>query len=105
MSGARWAGEASLVGRPHVLSVLLRFGRLALLTNVVAMGTWTLLGPNPVARSATPATTQGPAAPAARGAVLRLEAAPLTISVAGLVPTVRTYSDTVAAALRVLGLQ
>src|SRR2546423_7185829 len=105
MSGARWAGEASLVGRPHVLSVLLRFGRLALVTYVVGMGTWTLLGPNPIARSATPTTTQGRAAPAARGAVLGLEAAPLTVSVDGLVATVRTSSDTVAEALRGLGLQ
>ena len=93
------------MGRPHVLSVLLRFGRLALVTYVVGMGTWTLLGPNPIARSATPATTQGRAAPAARGAVLGLEAAPLTVSVDGLVATVRTSSDTVAEALRGLGLQ
>jgi len=88
-----------------VLSVLLRFGRLALVTYVVGMGTWTLLGPNPIARSATPATTPGRAAPAARGAVLGLEAAPLTVSVDGLVASVRTSSDTVADALRGLGLQ
>ena len=39
------------MGRRHVLSVVLRFGRLALVTYLVGMGTWTLLGPNPIARS------------------------------------------------------
>jgi len=87
-----------------VLSVLLRFGRLALVTYVVGMGTWTLLGPNPIARSATTALIPSRAVPAPRGAVLGLEAAPLTVSVDGLVASVLTSSDTVAGALRGLGL-
>jgi len=87
-----------------VLSVLLRFGRLALVTYVVGMGTWTLLGPNPIARSATTAVITSRAVPAPRGAVLGLETAPLTVSVDGLVASVRTSSDTVAEALRGLGL-
>jgi uncharacterized protein YabE (DUF348 family) len=90
------------VGRRHVLSVLLRVGRLALVTYLVGMGTWTLLGPTPLARST--AVVPGRAAPIARGAVLGLETAPLTVSVDGLVANVRTSSDTVAGALRGLGL-
>ena len=92
------------MGRAHVLSVLLRFGRLALVTYVVGMGTWTLLGPTPFARPAT-AVVAGRAVAAPRGAVLGLEAAPLTVSVDGLVANVRTSSDTVAEALRGLGLE
>jgi uncharacterized protein YabE (DUF348 family) len=96
-----WGGE--LVGRPHALSVLLRVGRLALVTYVVGMGTWTLLGPNPIAHST--AVVASRAVPAPRGAVLGFEAAPLTVSVDGLVASVRTSSDTVAEALRGLGLE
>jgi uncharacterized protein YabE (DUF348 family) len=96
-----WGGE--LVGRKHVLSVLLRLGRLAVVTCVVGMSTWVLLGPAPVARSA--AIIAGRAAPAPRGVgLLGLEAAPLTVSVDGLVASVRTSSETVADALRGLGL-
>jgi len=92
------------VGRRHVLSVLLRFGRLAVVTYVVGMGTWTLLGPDPIARSTT-AVVASRAVAAPRGAVLGFEAAPLTVSVDGLVASVRTSSDTVAEALRGLGLE
>ncbi len=90
------------MGRRHVLSVLLRLGRLALVTYLVGMGTWTLLGPNPIARST--AVVASRAAPIPRGAVLGMEAAPLTVSVDGLVANVRTSSETVAGALRGLGL-
>ena len=90
------------MGRRHVLSVVLRIGRLALVTYVVGMGTWTLLGPNPIAPST--AVVRGRAAPIARGAVLGMEAAPLTVSVDGLAANVRTSSGTVAGALRGLGI-
>ena len=90
------------MGRAHVLSVLLRFGRLALVTYVVGIGTWTLMGPTPFARST--AVVASRVAPAARGVVLGMEAAPLTVSVDGLAATVRTSSETVAEALRGLGL-
>lgn len=90
------------MGRRHVLSVLLRFGRLALVTYLVGMGTWTLLGPDPIARST--AVVPGRAVPIARGAVLGIEAAPLTVSVDGLAANVRTSSETVAGALRGLGI-
>ncbi len=90
------------MGRRHVLSVLLRLGRLALVTYIVGMGTWTLLGPNPIARST--AVVAGRAAAAPRGAVLGVEAAPLTVSVDGLGANIRTSSETVADALRGLGL-
>jgi uncharacterized protein YabE (DUF348 family) len=90
------------VGRRHVFTVLLRFGRLALVTYVVGMGTWTLLGPDPVARSTAVVATRAVAAP--RGVVLGVEAAPLTVSFDGLVASVRTSSETVADALRGLGL-
>jgi uncharacterized protein YabE (DUF348 family) len=89
------------VGR-HVLSVLLRVGRLALVTYVVGMGTWTLLGPTPFARSAPVVASRAATVP--RGAVLGMEAAPLTVSVDGLVASVRTSSGTVAGALRGLGI-
>ena len=89
------------MGRKHVLSVLLRVGRLALVTFVVGASTWTLLGPAPLAR--TTAVVAGRAAPVARG-VLGVEAAPLTVSVDGLAANVRTSSGTVADALHGLGL-
>jgi uncharacterized protein YabE (DUF348 family) len=89
------------VGR-HVLSVLLRVGRLALVTYVVGMGTWTLLGPTPFARSTPVVVSRAATVP--RGAVLGMEAAPLTVSVDGLVASVRTSSGTVAGALRGLGI-
>jgi resuscitation-promoting factor RpfB len=90
------------VGRRHVRSVSLRLGRLALVTYVVGMGTWTLIGPTPFARSTAVVASRAAAAP--RGAVLGVEAAPLTVSVDGLAANVRTSSDTVAEALRGLGL-
>jgi resuscitation-promoting factor RpfB len=89
------------VGRAHVLSVLLRLGRLTLVTYVVGIGTWSLLGPTPSARSA--AVVAGRAAPAPRG-VLGVEAAPLTVSVDGLAANLRASSGTVAEALSGLGL-
>jgi uncharacterized protein YabE (DUF348 family) len=85
-----------------VLAVALRVGRLALVTSVVGIGTLALLGPAPLARSTVVATSR--AAPVARGAVLGVESAPLTVSVDGLVATVRTSSETVGDALRGLGL-
>ena len=90
------------MGRTHVPAFVLRVGRLALVTSVVGVGTWMALGPNPIARTTAVAATR--AAPAARGAVLGVEAAPLTVSVDGLVASVRTSSETVADALRGLGL-
>ena len=90
------------MGRRHVLSVLLRFGRLALVTYVVGMGTWALIGPTPFARSAAVVASRAVAEP--RGAVLGVETAPVTVSVDGLAANVRTASETVADALRGLGL-
>ncbi|HKC90067.1 MAG TPA: ubiquitin-like domain-containing protein, partial [Candidatus Limnocylindria bacterium] len=90
------------MGRRHVLSVFLRLGRLALVTYVVGMGTWTLLGPTPVARAASAAA--GRVNPASRGVVLGIESAPLTVSVDGLIANLRSSSETVADALRGLGL-
>jgi uncharacterized protein YabE (DUF348 family) len=81
--------------------VLLRVGRLAVVTLVVGVSTWALLRPAPFAPSA--ALIAGRAAPAARG-VLGVESAPLSVSVDGLVATVRTSSETVADALRGLGI-
>jgi resuscitation-promoting factor RpfB len=89
------------VGRAHVLSVLLRTGRLALVTLVVGVGTWTLLGPAPLGRST--AFVAGRAAPAPRG-VLGVESAPVTVSVDGLAASVQTPAGTVADTLRGLGL-
>ena len=65
------------------------------------MSTWAFLGPAPFARST--AVIAGRAAPAPRG-VLGVETAPLTVSVDGLAANVRTSSETVADALRGLGL-
>jgi uncharacterized protein YabE (DUF348 family) len=81
--------------------VLLRVGWLAVVTLVVGVSTWALLRPAPFAPSA--ALIAGRAAPAARG-VLGVESAPLSVSVDGLVATVRTSSETVADALRGLGI-
>lgn len=89
------------MGRKHVLSVLLRFGRQALVTLVVGLGTWALLGPTPFAASSS--IVAGRVAPAPRG-VLGVESAPVTVSVDGLAANVFTSSGTVADALRGLGL-
>jgi resuscitation-promoting factor RpfB len=89
------------VGRRHVLSVLLRLGRLALVTSAVGLGTWVLLAPTSLARSTAVVPIR--AAPAARG-VLGVETAPLTVSVDGLAASVRTAPGTVAEALSELGL-
>jgi resuscitation-promoting factor RpfB len=89
------------VGRRRLRSVLLRLGRLSIVTAVVGAGTWTLLAPAPLAGSTT--IVAGRAVPAPRG-VLGFEAAPLTVSVDGLAANVRTSSGTVADALRGLGL-
>ena len=101
MSGTEWGWGGELVGQKNLVSVLLRVGRLAIVTFVVGMSTWTLLGPAPFAPST--ATVAGRAAPAARG-VLGVESAPLSVSVDGLVANVRTSSETVADALRGLGI-
>jgi uncharacterized protein YabE (DUF348 family) len=84
-----------------LLVVLLRVGRLAIVTFVVGMSTWALVGPAPFAPST--AVIAGRAAPAARG-VLGVESAPLSVSVDGLVASVRTSSETVGDALRGLGI-
>ena len=89
------------MGRKHLLFVCMRLGRLAVVTLVVGMSTWALLGPSPFAQPT--AVIAGRAAPAARG-VLGYEAAPLTVSVDGLAANVRTSSETVADALRGLGI-
>ena len=89
------------MGHRPVLFVVLRFGRLALVTFIVGMSTWTILGPAPLAHST--AVIAGRAAPAARG-VLGVESAPLTVSVDGLAANVRTSSETVAGALSGLGI-
>lgn len=89
------------MGRKHVLSGLLRFGRQALVTLVVGMSTWALLGPTPVAQSS--AIVAGRVATAPRG-VLGVQSAPVTVSVDGLAATIFTSSATVADALRGLGL-
>jgi uncharacterized protein YabE (DUF348 family) len=89
------------VGRTRVLSVSLRIGRLALVTLVVGVGTWALLGPAPLGRSTT--FVAGRAVPVPRG-VLGVESAPVTVSVDGLAANVLTPSGTVAEALRGLGL-
>ena len=101
MSGTEWGWGGELVGQKNLLSVLLRVGRLAIVTFVVGMSTWALLGPAPFAPST--AVVAGRAAPAARG-VLGVESAPLSVSVDGLVANVRTSSETVAEALRGLGI-
>jgi hypothetical protein len=85
-----------------VLSVLLRLGRLALVTYLVGMGTWTLLGPDPIARSTAVVASRAAAIP--RGAVLGMEAAPLTVSVDGLVANVRSAEADPVAQLRGEGL-
>jgi resuscitation-promoting factor RpfB len=89
------------VGRTHVLPVLLRVARLALVTLVVGLGTWALLGPAPLGPSTT--FVAGRAAPAPRG-VRGVESAPVTVSVDGLAASVQTPSGTVADTLRGLGL-
>jgi resuscitation-promoting factor RpfB len=89
------------VGRKHVLPVVLRLGRLALVSYVVGMGTWTLIGPTPFASST--AVVAGRAEPAARG-VLGVEFAPLTVSVDGLAANIRTSAGTVADTLSGLGI-
>ena len=89
------------MGRTHVLSVVLRTGRLGIVTLIVGMTTWTLLGPTPLASST--AIVAGRAAPAPR-AVLGVQSAPVTVSVDGLNAHVFTSSGTVAEALRGLGL-
>ena len=89
------------MGKRQFPFVVLRLGRLALVTFIVGMSTWAFLGPAPFVRST--AVIAGRAAPAPRG-VLGVETAPLTVSVDGLAANVRTSSETVADALRGLGL-
>ena len=89
------------MGRTRALSVFLRIGRMALVTWVVGVGTWALMGPATLAGSAT--YVAGRAAPAPR-AVLGVESAPVTISVDGLTASIQTTPGTVADALRGLGL-
>jgi resuscitation-promoting factor RpfB len=89
------------VGRARVLPIFLRIGRMALVTCVVGIGTWALMGPAPLAQSTT--FVAGRAAAAPRG-VLGLESAPVTVSVDGLSANVLTSPGTVADTLRGLGL-
>jgi uncharacterized protein YabE (DUF348 family) len=94
-----------LVGRTRALFVLLRFGRLALVTCVVGLGTWTFFVPTPSTPSfRSTAAVAARASTTSRGAVLGMEAAPLTVSIDGLAASVRTSSDTVAGALQGLGI-
>ena len=81
------------MGRTRFVSTVLRLGRLALVTYVVALGTWTLFGPTPFAR----AGGSGPLA------LLGSEAAPVTVTLDGLAANVRS-SGTVAETLRRMGL-
>lgn len=90
------------MGQRPLLVVLLRVGRLAIVTLAVGGSTWALLGPGPSGPPA--AVAAGRAALAARGAVLGVESAPLSVSVDGLVANVRTSSETVGDALRGLGI-
>jgi uncharacterized protein YabE (DUF348 family) len=89
------------VGRGHLSAVLLRLGRLSIVTAVVGVGTWTLLNPAPLAGSTVIVASR--AAPVAR-AVLGVQSAPLTVSVDGLAANIRTTPGTVADALRGLGI-
>ena len=88
------------MGRRLVMSELLRFGRLALVSYVVAIGTWTVLGPAPLAPRETLVAR---AAPAARAALFGDHAAGVSVSVDGLTASART-AGTVEDALRSLGL-
>jgi uncharacterized protein YabE (DUF348 family) len=90
------------VGRRPALFVLLRLGRMALVTCVVGLGTWMLIAPTPSGGATAAVAVR--AQPHSRGAVLGLEAAPLTVSIDGLAASVRTSSDTVAGALQSLGI-
>ena len=84
-----------------VLSATLRLGRLALVSYVVAVGTWTLLGPSPLAPREELVAR---AASAPRGSSFSVDRAPLvSVSVDGLSATART-AGTVEDALRSLGL-
>jgi hypothetical protein len=95
----RWGWEAGTIGRRLVLSELLRFGRLVLVSYLVAMATWTLLGPTFAHRDAQAAR----AAPLARGPANAERAGGVSVSIDGLVGTIRT-GGTVQDVLRSLGL-
>jgi uncharacterized protein YabE (DUF348 family) len=86
---------------PRLVMSALRFGRLALVSYAVAIGTWTLLGPSPSGpRDALVAR----AASTSRGTTLSgNQAAVVSVSVDGLTATART-AGTVEDAMRSLGL-
>jgi uncharacterized protein YabE (DUF348 family) len=89
------------MGPRLVMSALLRFGRLALVSYAVAIGTWTILAPSPLGpRDALVAR----AASASRGSSSSADrAADVSVSVDGLTASART-AGTVEDALRSLGL-
>ena len=89
------------MGPRLVISATLRFARLALVSYVVAVGTWTLLGPSPLT---PPEALVARVAAAPRGSSFSADrAADVSVSVDGLTATART-AGTVEDALRSLGL-
>lgn len=88
------------MGPRLVKSACLRFAWLALVTYVVAIGTWTLLGPSPLKPREAPVAR---AASAPRGNSFSVDRANVSVSVDGLTATART-AGTVGDALRSLGL-
>ena len=100
VAGAGWAGEATWWGG-RACFFLLRIAD-GVVTWVVGIGTWALMGPATLAGSTT--FVAGRAAPAPRG-VLGVESAPVTVSVDGLSANVLIPSGTVADTLRGLGLE
>ena len=89
------------MGPRLVMSATLRFARLALVSYAAAVGTWTFLGPSPLAPHDALVAR---AASAPRGSSFSAErAADIIVSVDGLTATART-AGTVEDALRSLGL-
>ena len=85
------------MGPRLVISATLRFARLALVSYVVAVGTWTLLGPSPLT---PPEALVARVAAAPRGSSFSADrAADVSVSVDGLTATART-AGTVEDALR-----
>jgi resuscitation-promoting factor RpfB len=83
------------LGRTRFVSTVLRIGRLALVTYLVGLGTWTLLGPTPFARAG--------ASGGAPLAILGSQAAPVTVTLDGLAANIRA-GGTVAETLHRMGL-
>ena len=89
-----------VIGRTRLVPAIVRFGRLAAVSYVVAAATWTLVAPTPFVDAASLLER---AIPAARGRDVPPAATALTVTVDGLAGTVRS-SGTVGATLRNLGL-